>query len=96
MTDYDIGSDILSDYAITGGATQKLRYDIRPINLLKSRQDHDDSYELYPGHQAHITKVKADGDNIVTGAKNGELKVMKFNLFRGDLSKAPSCISIRN
>lgn len=43
-----------------------------------------------------ITKTRLDGENIVTGAKNGELKVMKFNLFKGDLNKAPSCISIRN
>ena len=43
-----------------------------------------------------ITKLRMDNENIVTGDKRGELKVMKFNLFKGDLNKAPSCISIKN
>ena len=96
ITDFDAGKDTMSDYAISAGSTQKLRYDVRPINLTKSTRDQDASYEIYPGHQAMITKMRLDGENIVTAAKNGELKIMKFNLFKGDLNKAPSCISIRN
>ena len=33
MTDFDIGSDTLQDYAVTVGSTEKYRYDVRPINL---------------------------------------------------------------
>ena len=51
---------------------------------------------MFPGHHVMITKIKMDNENIVTADKRGDLKVMKFNLFKGDLSKAPSCISIKN
>ena len=40
-------------------------------------------------------KIRQDGDCIVSGDKKGEIKVMKFSLFKGDLSKAPSCITIK-
>ena len=96
MSDYDVGTDMLSDYAITAAATEQYRYDVRPINLKKSMSEQNHDYAIFPGHKAMITKLRQDGDTIVTGAKNGELKVMKFNYFRGDLSKAPSCISIKN
>ena len=93
---WDTGSDTLVDYALTIGATEKYRYDVRPINLRKSAKEHNKEYCIFPGHKAMVTKMRVDGNCIVTGAKNGELKVMKFNLFRGDLSKAPSCINIKN
>ena len=73
-----------------------MRYDIRPINLKKSKKQNKSDYEIYPGHKSVVFKMKIDGDSIITGSKKGELKVMKFSLFKGDLSKAPSCISIRN
>ena len=95
-SDYDVGKDTLSDYAVSIASTEKYRYDVRPINLKKSAKQQNRDYELFPGHKAMCTKLRVEGDSIITGAKNGELKVMKFGLFRGDLSKAPSCISIRN
>ena len=41
ITDFDIGGDALQDYAVTAGATQKLRYDVRPINFQKSKRDNN-------------------------------------------------------
>jgi hypothetical protein len=35
VTNFDVGSDILSDYAITSAATEKYRYDVKPVNLKK-------------------------------------------------------------
>ena len=96
MSTYDAGTETLSDYAISVGSTEKFRYDVRPINLKKTKMDHNKEYCIFPGHKAMITQMRVDGNCIVTGAKNGELKVMKFNLFRGDLSKAPSCINLKN
>ena len=43
-----------------------------------------------------ITKIRQHEDLIVTGDKKGELKVMKFNYFRGDLKTAPSCITMKS
>ena len=43
-----------------------------------------------------IVKLKIDGDQVVTGSKSGELKLMKFDLFKNDVKNAPSCISIKN
>ena len=33
VTDYDIGDRSMTDFAVSAGATEKLRYDVRPINL---------------------------------------------------------------
>jgi hypothetical protein len=41
-----------------------------------------------------VTKIRQDGDCIVSGDKKGDIKLMKFSLFKGDLNKAPSCINI--
>lgn len=96
MSTYDVGAETLLDYAISVSSTKEYRYDVRPINLKKAAKDHNRDYCIFPGHKAVITRMRVDGNCIVTGAKNGELKVMKFNLFRGDLSKAPSCINLKN
>lgn len=86
----------MADYAISVAVTKEYRYDVRPINLLKSRKDQNMDNVLYPGHKAVPTRLRQDGDLIVTGDKKGELKVMKFGLFKGDLNKGPSCIKIKN
>ena len=51
---------------------------------------------LLPGHKAVITKIKMDNEMVITGAKNGELKIMNFNMFKTDIHKAPSCITIKS
>ena len=96
ISDFDVGTETLSDYALSVAVTKEYRYDIRPINLLKDRKDQNTENVLYPGHKVVITKLRQNGDLVVTGDKKGELKVMKFGLFKGDLSKAPSCIKIKN
>ena len=35
MSDYDIGSGTLGDYAVSVATTKEYRYDLRPINLRK-------------------------------------------------------------
>jgi hypothetical protein len=52
--------------------------------------NHDPNHVLFPGHKAVITNIRVDGDYVVTGAKNGELKVMNFNVFKSEMQKAPS------
>jgi len=96
VTDFDVGNESMADYAVSVGATEKLRYDIKPINLKQPKSVSEAYSEIFPGHKSVVTNILLDGDCLVTGAKRGELKVLKFNLFKGDLSKAPSCISIRN
>lgn len=96
MSDFDVGSEGLIDYAFSVAATEKYRYDVRPIDLRKSVVDQNRDYELYPGHKAMITRIRQHEDLIVTGDKKGDLKVMKFNFFKGDLRKAPPCITIKN
>ena len=84
------------DYAFSVAATEKYRYDVKPVNLNKTPEDQISDYVLYPGHKAMVTKIRQHEDLVVTGDKKGELKIMKFNLFKGDLRKAPSCITIKS
>ena len=44
--------------------------------------EHDPNYTLFPGHKSVITGIRIDGEYIVTAAKNGELKVMNFNVYK--------------
>ena len=55
---------------------------MRPINLDLSAKSHDQDFMINPGHKAVITQVKTDEQYIVTGAKNGEVKVLNFNVFK--------------
>jgi len=58
MSDFDVGTDMLSDYAISCAATAKCRYDVKPINLKKPMKKQNRDYELFPGHKATITYVR--------------------------------------
>ena len=69
---------------------------MRPIDLSLSASQHNPDYKLLPGHKAVITAVKTDGEYVVTGAKNGELKVMSFNVYKSELNRGPNCITIKN
>jgi hypothetical protein len=69
---------------------------VRPIDLSLSTQDHNSDYKIFPGHKAVIMNIRTDGEYVVTGAKNGELKVMNFNVYKTELNKGPSCITIKN
>lgn len=62
-----------------------MQYDVRPINLAMKAKDIDPDYKILPGHKAVITNIKTNGEEIITGAKNGELKVMNFNVFKSDI-----------
>lgn len=86
----------MTGYAMQAGTTQHLQYDVVPINLSKSPKDHDSSYRIFPGHKAVITRLKMDNQYVITGAKNGELKVMDFGVFKRDLQKSPNCINIKS
>ena len=37
MSDYDVGSGALGDYAVSVATTKEYRYDVRPINLKKTK-----------------------------------------------------------
>lgn len=94
MCDYDVGDGVMDGYAMTAGTTQHLQYDVIPINLNKTPEDHDSQYRIFPGHKAVITKLKIDNEFVITGAKNGEVKVMGFNVFKKDIQKGPNCMII--
>ena len=57
---------------------------------------HNADYKLMPGHKAVITQIKSYGEYVVTGAKNGEVKVMGFNVYHKDVNMGPKCITIHN
>ena len=59
-------------------------------------ESHDKEYKINPGHKAVITTIKSDGEYVVTGSKKGELKVMNFNVYKSELAKGPSQITIKN
>ena len=89
-------SQQLTNHAVTCGTTYHMRYDVRVVDLSKPVSEHDRDYDLYPGHKAAMTTIRSDGEYLVTGAKNGDLKVMNFNVYKQQLSKAPNCITIQN
>lgn len=76
--------------------TYHKQYDIRPINLTRSKYEHNKDFQLFPGHKAVVQHIKVDGENVVTGSFKGEVKVMNFNMYRKDIQMNPSCISIKS
>lgn len=96
MTDFDMCTDQLYNYAVTCGTTYHMRYDVRPVNLNLPASQIDKNSEIYPGHHAAITTIRSDGEFVVTGAKNGEVRVMNFNVYKQQLNMGPSCITIQN
>jgi hypothetical protein len=81
---------------VSVGTTYHMRYDLRPVNLNLPAKSHDYEYQIYPGHQAAITQVGTDGEHVVTGAKNGEVRVLNFNVYKNQLNMGPSCFTIQN
>jgi len=96
MSDFELCSQQLSGFAVTCGTTFHMRYDVRVIDLNKPPQSHDKEYEIFPGHKAVITTIRSDGEYLATGAKNGELKVLNFDVYKQQLALAPNCITIQN
>ena len=92
--DFDMCNQQLSNHAVTSGTTFHMRYDVRAINLNQPLSAHDDEAVIYPGHHASITKIRTDGEYIVTGAKNGEIRVLNFNVYKQQLNMGPNCITI--
>ena len=65
------------------GTTFHMRYDVYAVDLnqpaiVKTEKE----TEIYPGHKAAITTIRTDGEYIVTGAKNGEIRVLNFNVYK--------------
>ena len=75
-------SEMLSDQAVSCGTTFHMRYDVHAVDLNLSAKEHQPDCEIYPGHKAAITTIRSDGEYLVTGAKNGEVKVLNFNVYK--------------
>lgn len=96
MNDFSMCTEQLVNHAVSCGTTFHMRYDVRAVDLDLPAAQHDPQSEIYPGHKAAITTIRSDGEYIATGAKNGELKVLNFNVYKHQLNMGPNCITIQN
>lgn len=96
MLDFDLCTQQLTGMAVSCGTTLNMRYDVRVVDMNRSPQEHSRDYDIYPGHKAVITHIRTDGEYLATGAKNGEIKVMQFDVYKHQLAMGPKQITIQN
>ncbi len=94
VTSFDTGKFFSEHIAISAGTTKILQYELRVIDVRKSKEDNA-SVRIIPGHQAVITKMTMEDGMVVTGAKNGSVTAMNFYTFSPEMRVLPNLTMIK-
>jgi WD40 repeat protein len=84
------GKGVLSNLVITSGSTKTFKYE---ISVYKTGSLNEFK-KLVPGHKGVINCVDIGEDSIVSGAKDGSVRVLNFSKSKERLRKESKTISI--